>query len=214
VLAPAELAVGASTTPGEHILPPAVAAFARAHPAVQLRLTVKGTSDVLDDLAAGRVELAFVGRRSPHPDLHFEDFADDEIVLVASPAFGGLPEPLPASVAARLPRVDREPSSATRTIVETQLAGMGLHLDPGASVLEAGSMAALRAAVAAGMGVGFASRRAVAADLAAGRLREVAIQAVKVPRRLFVAWRRSTTPSPAAQRFLELARTLPERSEP
>ena len=201
-----ELLLGASTTPGEHLLPPALAAFARAHPEVPVRLSVKATEQVIADLSRGRVELAFVGARSAAPDLHFEDLAEDEIVLVASPHFGGLPEPLSASLAARLPRVDREPGSATRAIVEAQLAGMGVALDPAASVLEAGSVAALVAAVAAGMGVGFASRRSVARALEAGRGREVPVQALKVPRRFFVAWRREQALSAPARRFLALAR--------
>jgi phosphonate transport system ATP-binding protein len=202
----AELRVSASTTPGEHLLTPAVAAFARAHPGVQLRLSVKGTAEALRDLAAGRAELAFVGARAALPGLHFEDFAEDEIVLVASAGFGGLPVPLHASLAARLPRVDREPGSATRAIVEEQFARMGTPLDPSSSVLEAGSVAALLAAVADGLGVGFASRRSAATALAAGRVREVPVEAVTVPRRFFVAWRRDAEPSPAARRFLALAR--------
>lgn len=204
---PDELTLGASTTPGEHILPPAIVAFARAHPGTQLRVAVKASAEVLADLVEQRVELAFVGARAPDPRLHFEDFAEDEIVLVASPAFGGLPDPLTPALAARLPRVDREPGSGTRAIVEAQLAGMGVALDPAASVLEAGSVAALRSAVSAGMGVGFASRRSVAADLGAGRLREVAIAEVRIPRRFFVAWRRTAPLSAAARRFLEIARS-------
>ena len=206
VLASAEVRVGASTTPGEHMLPTAVAAFALVHPRVQVRLTVNGTAEVVRDLAGRRVELAFVGARSANPDLHFEDFAEDEIVLVASPAFGGLPEPLPASLAARLPRVDREPGSATRAIVEAQFAAMGVALDPASSVFEAGSAAALIGAVSAGMGVGFASRRSVEAALAANRVREVPIEAVKVPRRFFVAWRRADPLSDPARAFLDAAR--------
>ena len=203
---PAQIRVGASTTPGACILPSAVAAFARTHPRVQVRLTVKDTAEVVRHLSERRVDLAFVGARSHHPDLHFEDFAEDEIVLVASPAFGGLPEPLPASLAARLPRVDREPGSSTRAIVEAQFAGMGVALDLASSVFEAGSVASLIGAVSAGLGVGFASRRSVEAALAAGLLREVRVEAVKVPRRFFVAWRRAEVLSEPARGFLELAR--------
>ena len=203
---PTVIRVGASTTPGACILPSAVAAFARLHPGVQVRLTVKDTAEVVRLLSEARVDLAFVGGRSHHPELHFEDFAEDEIVLVASPDFGGLPEPLPASLAARLPRVDREPGSSTRAIAEGQFAGMGAALDPASSVFEAGSVASLIGAVSAGMGVGFASRRSVESALAAGLLREVRIDAVKVPRRFFVAWRRDEAMSEPASVFLELAR--------
>jgi phosphonate transport system ATP-binding protein len=204
--AAAEVRVGASTTPGEHILPVAAAAFAAAEPAVTLRLSVKGTAAVLRDLAAGAVELAFVGAREEREDLHFEDFAEDEIVLIAASSFAGLPEPLPAAAVARLPRVDREPSSATRAIAEAQLAAMGAPLDPDASVLEAGSVAALIEAVSAGMGVGFASRRSVARAVAERRVRLVAIDATQIPRRFFVAWRRGTAMSEPAARFLAQAR--------
>jgi phosphonate transport system ATP-binding protein len=171
-----------------------------------VRLTVKDTAEVVRLLSEARVDLAFVGGRSHHPELHFEDFAEDEIVLVASPDFGGLPEPLPASLAARLPRVDREPGSSTRAIAEGQFAGMGTALDPASSVFEAGSVASLIGAVSAGMGVGFASRRSVESALAAGLLREVRVDAVKVPRRFFVAWRRDEAMSEPASVFLELAR--------
>ncbi|GEJ58549.1 hypothetical protein AMYX_32900 [Anaeromyxobacter diazotrophicus] len=203
---PAELRVGASTTPGEHILPAAVAAFAAEEPQVTLRLAVKGTAEVLRDLAAGRVELAFVGAREERAGLHFEDFAEDEIALVAAASFAGLPEPLHPAAVARLPRVDREPSSATRAIAEAQLAAMGAPLDPGAAVLEAGSLAALVEAVSAGLGVGFASRRSVARALAQRRVRLVAVEGVQIPRRFFVAWRRDAALSGPAARFLALAR--------
>lgn len=183
-----------------------MAEFARAHPRVQVRLTVKDTAEVVRRLAEHDLDLAFVGARSHRPDLHYEDFADDEIVLVASPAFGGVPEPLPASLAARLPRVDREPGSSTRAIVEEQLAGMGAPLDPASAVFEAGDVASLIGAVSAGMGVGFASRRSVEAALAAGRLREVRLGSLKVPRRFFVAWRRAEALSEEARTFLDLAR--------
>jgi phosphonate transport system ATP-binding protein len=203
---PTEIRVGASTTPGACILPSAVAAFARLHPRVQVRLMVKDTAEVVRHLSERGVDLAFVGGRSHHPDLHFEDFAEDEIILVAAPDFGGLPDPLPASLAARLPRVDREPGSSTRAIVEGQFAGMGAALDPASSVFEAGSVASLIGAVSAGLGVGFASRRSVESALEAGLLREVRVDAVKVPRRFFVAWRRGEVMSEAASTFLELAR--------
>jgi DNA-binding transcriptional LysR family regulator len=115
---------------------------------------------------------------------------------------------------ARLPRVDREPSSASRAIAEAQLAAMGLPLDPAASVLEAGSVAALLAAVSAGLGVGFASRRSVARAAAERRVRVVAVADVQIPRRFFVAWRRDGEPSGPAARFLALARRAAAGDEP
>jgi len=203
----AELRVGASTAPGEYLLPRAVPAFALAQPEVRVRLVVRDTALVLADLGEGRVELAFTGARSADPALHFEDFAEDEILLVASPHLAGLPtDPLSPSQAARLPRVDREPGSATRSIVEKQLAALGAPLDPAAVVFEAGSVEALKAAVAGGAGVGFASRLSVAEELQSGRLLALHVTSVRIPRRLFAVWRRDRPLSAAARAFLAAAR--------
>jgi len=201
-----EVRVGASTAPGETVLPRVVPAFARDQPGVRVRLWVKDTAEVIRDLAAGRLEIAFVGARRDHPLLHFEDFVEDEIVLLASPALR-LPDwPLEPSEVARMARVDREPGSATRTVVERHFASLGAPLDPAASVFEAGSVEALKVAVEGGMGIGFASRLAVVDELRERRLRVVEVARVRLPRLLFVAWRRGEALSESARAFLATAR--------
>ena len=207
LLARAPVLVGASTTPGEYLLPRLAAAFARRHPEAHLRLTVKDTDEVLSDLAAGRVELAFVGSRRDDPGLHFEDFAEDEIVLVAAPSQRLVPPgPVSPEVLARLPRVERQPGSATRAVVEAQLEAMGTSLDPEAVELEVSSVEALKAAVAAGLGAGFASRLSVEGEVRSGALRLVPVEGLRVPRRFFAAWRRAEGLSEAARAFLAEAR--------
>jgi phosphonate transport system ATP-binding protein len=208
LLSRAPVLVGASTTPGEYLLPRLAAAFVRRHPEVHLRLTVKDTDEVLVDLAAGRVELGFVGSRRDDPSLHFEDFAEDEIVLVAAAGQRLVPPgPIPVEMLARLPRVEREPGSATRSVVEAQLEAMGAALDPEAVELEVSSVEALKAAVAAGLGVGFASRLSVEDELRSGALRLVPVEGLRVPRRFFAAWRRAEGLSEAARAFRAEARS-------
>ncbi len=200
--------VGASTTPGEYLLPRLAAAFVRRHPEAHLRLVVKDTEEVLADLAAGQVELGFVGSRRDDPSLHFEDFAEDEVVLVAAAAQRLVPPgPVAVGVVARLPRVEREPGSATRAVVEAQLGAMGAALDPEAVELEVSSVEALKGAVAAGLGVGFASRLSVEDELRSGSLQVVPVDGLRIQRRFFAAWRRSEGLSPAARAFLAAARS-------
>ncbi|ABS27216.1 LysR substrate-binding domain-containing protein [Anaeromyxobacter sp. Fw109-5] len=201
------LALGASNTPGEFVLPRALRAFVRDHPGVRVSLAVKDSAEVTADLLAGRIEVGFVGARSPHPELHYEDLVEDEIVLVASPALEGIsPEPISPADAARLPRVEREAGSGTRVVVEEHLANLGVPLDPAAVALEVGTLAGLKAAVLSGVGVAFTSRLAVREELEHGHLRVLRLEGVRIPRRLFVAWRRGAAPSPAARRFVEVAR--------
>jgi phosphonate transport system ATP-binding protein len=201
------LTIGASNTPGEFMLPAAVRSFVRQYPGVHVRLGVKDSAEIVADLLAGKVDLGFVGARSPHPDLHFEDFADDEIVLVASPALCGLPPaPLSPEAVGRLPRVEREEGSGTRAVVEEHFANLGAPLDTSAVALHVGTLVGLKAAVLSGIGVAFTSRAAVRDDLEEGHLVALRIASVKIPRRIFVAWRRDRELPLAARRFLDVAR--------
>jgi phosphonate transport system ATP-binding protein len=202
-----EAAISASTTPGEHLLPRALRAFVAAHPGVRVTLSVKDSAAVAADLLEGRADVGFLGARTPHPGLHFEDFAEDEVVLVAAPSLAGLPPgPIAPEDAAKLPRVEREEGSGTRRVVEEHFANLGAPLDPRAVVAVVGSLAALRTAVASGVGAAFVSRAAIHDELEAGRVRTVPVSGVRIPRRFFVAWRIDREPGAAARRFVEIAR--------
>jgi phosphonate transport system ATP-binding protein len=199
--------IGASNTPGEFILPKLVREFVQDCPGVRVSLSVKGTAEITKDLLGGRLDLAFVGARTPNPALHFEEFAQDEIILVAAPSFNALPAgSISASQVALIPRVEREPGSGTRAVVEDHFANMGIPLSPAAVALEVGTLIGLKAAVISGIGAAFTSRRAVQSELAAGVLRELPVQSVKIPRRIFVAWRSAGELPLAARSFLEVAR--------
>jgi phosphonate transport system ATP-binding protein len=201
------VAIGASNTPGEFILPRLVSSFVKECPGVRVTLSVKATAEVTRDLLEGRLDLAFVGARTPQPGLHFEDFAEDEIILVASSAFGGLPpEPLSTSDVAKLTRVEREAGSGTRAVVEDHFANMGTPLGPESVALEVGTLVGLKAAVISGIGVAFSSRQAVQAELSSGLLREISIDSVKIPRQIFIAWRSDRELPPPARVFVSVAR--------
>jgi phosphonate transport system ATP-binding protein len=79
-------------------------------------------------------------------------------------------------------------------------------LNPSAIALEVGTLIGLKAAVISGIGAAFSSRLAVRSELATGLLRELPIESVKIPRRIFVAWRSSGELPLAARSFLEVAR--------
>ena len=93
-------------------------------------------------------------------------------------------------------------------MVEDRFANMGTPLSEQAVVLEATDLIALKAAVMSGLGVAFVSRLAVEPELKAGSLREVTIERVKIPRRIFVAWRRDEDLGPGGRCFLEVARRV------
>ena len=199
--------IGASNTPGEFMLPSIVPVFVSERPGVRVSLTLKDTMETTKDLLEGRLDLAFVGAREANPRLRFEDFADDEIILVASPFFSGLPPgALSATAVAELARVEREAGSGTRAVVEEYFSNMGAPLRQSAVALEVGSLVGLKAAVISGIGVAFASRMAVVSELKSGLLRELAVDSMRIRRQIFAAWRVDAELTPQAKSFLDIAR--------
>src|SRR5262245_34922158 len=77
-----ELVLAASSVPGQHLLPPALAAFRRRHPLVRVRVAVSDTAAVLREVEHGQAHLGFVGGTGGGGHLEFQPFAGDELVLV------------------------------------------------------------------------------------------------------------------------------------
>src|SRR5204862_6323574 len=77
-----DLSLAASSVPGEHLLPSALAAFREKHPHIQVRATVTDTQAVLEEVEHGRAHLGMVGGKSDSPHLEFRAFAGDQMALV------------------------------------------------------------------------------------------------------------------------------------
>src|SRR5262249_29888690 len=80
VLVPDELALSASSVPGEHHLPTMLAAFRKKHPHIQIRAGVTNTSAVLEQIEYGLAELGLVGGKTNNRQLTFRFFARDRLV--------------------------------------------------------------------------------------------------------------------------------------
>jgi DNA-binding transcriptional LysR family regulator len=200
-----DLRLAASSVPGEHVLPAILATFQLRHPGVRVKVSVSDTGAVLQEVEHGRAHLGFVGGSGGSPHLDFRRFADDELAVVVPrghPWWGRRQVP-PAALVGQ-PLVQREPASATRRCLEQALERAGVATTPNV-VLELGSTEAIKEAVLAGLGVAVVSRRAVEAEIRAGRLRALRLTGVPLTRGLFVVRDRRRALPTAAQLFLDMA---------
>ena len=160
--------VGASTAPGAYLLPDTLGCFRREFPGVTVEVEIAASSEILDRLLAGRVQLAIVGAQQADPRVLLEPFLEDEIVGIARP--GLLPLKAgklnPAQIAS-LTLLGREPGSSSRELVERELQSIGIR--PGTS-WELGSTEAVKRAAREGLGIAFLSRYAVAEEVERGVL--------------------------------------------
>lgn len=205
-----ELAIAASSTPGEHLLPGLLPRFGCRHPHVQLRVTVTDSQQVFRQVEQGAAHLGLAGDRPDSPHLHHERFAGDALVLVVPPGHGWAGrEAVGVGELRGLPLIVREPGSGSRHRLEQALAGAGVSLGGLGQALELGSNEAIREAVRQGAGVAFLSNLVVAEDARAGRLHALAVEGLDLMRDLYALYDRRRPLTIPARLFLDVLKTGP-----
>lgn len=76
-----ELQMGGSTIPGEYILPRVIGGFHQKYPFVSVILNIGDTSEIVDHVLEGNVELGVVGSQSSKKGLIHHEVWKDELVL-------------------------------------------------------------------------------------------------------------------------------------
>lgn len=202
------LCLGGSTIPGGYILPGLMGRFRGKYPQTYLSLVLGDTQGIVDQTAAGDVEIGMVGARVPNEALEYEPVVKDEMILVA-PAGHPLAESntgISVRDLARAPFIMREPGSGTRAVMLAALKKKGLDAGDLEVVAEMGSTEAVRQAVKAGLGVSILSRLAVADELKSKTLEAVRVKGLDLGREFFVVTHRKRTRSPVCSAFLEFLR--------
>lgn len=190
------LVVGASTLPGECLVPQALATLRAERPDVDVQVRVGDSDTVLAWVRNDQVAMGLVGLQPDGADLVVECFGRDEIVLVFPPGVA-----VPPSVTLRelrhLPLILRERGSATRATVLAALAEAGIGEQELHIVAELGSPGAVMNALRHRMGAAFLS----ALCLPPGEFPWTRVQGLSLARPLCAAWRRDR-PLPELGRIL------------
>jgi DNA-binding transcriptional LysR family regulator len=184
----AELRVAASMTLAEHLVPAWVGELRRRHPGLYVGLQVTNSEHVPGLVRSGAVDLGFIESPRPPRDLSTRRVARDRLVVVVAPnhPWARRRAPLSAAELAATPLVAREPGSGTRDTLELALSRAGAAMAP--PLLEVGSSAAIRSAVADGTGPAVMSELAVISDVADGRLTTVQVEGLDLSRSLRAVW--------------------------
>jgi len=196
------LVVGASTIPGEYLLPKIAGHFAAEYPGIHLKLLVADTATVAQWLLEDMVHLGIVGARPQDSELIEEPLFEDKIILLASPQHPlGQKEQAELEECLKFPWIMREKGSGTRQSVENALSNRGLDPDLLPVGMELGSTRAALTAARAGFGLTWASLLAATDDLTLGHLAEVKVN-LEVKRNLYLVQRRERYLSPPVNAFI------------
>jgi DNA-binding transcriptional LysR family regulator len=165
------LALGASTTIAEYMLPALLGDFKHQYPNVTLRLKISNTDGVVSMVENNTIDLAVVEAPVSNKNLAVESCCMDELMLVVPPKHPlARARTLQAADLRGLPFICREEGSGTLEVICDYLGNAGLSLSDMEMVMELGSPEAVKGAVEAGMGVSLVSRVTVHKELALGTL--------------------------------------------
>ena len=166
-----ELAIGASQTIAQYILPSLIAEFRKSYPKVHITSVSGNTDRMLDALVAGSVQIALIEGPERRSDVRVEPFMQDQMVLVVPASHEWAGQEVTSTMIRKEPLLLREIGSGSRRVIEYALADAGLKLKDMHVSMELDSTEGLLSAVEAGLGVAFASAWAVRRQLALGTLK-------------------------------------------
>jgi DNA-binding transcriptional LysR family regulator len=180
-----QLAVAASMTVAEYLLPRWLVALRTVAPQAAVALTTGNSEDVVRSVLEDRARLGFVEGPDLPSGLVARTVAHDELTLIVAPEhpLARRRSGVDAGELAATPLVSRERGSGTRRYLERALRrGPDLALVP--PLLELPSTTAIKNAVADGVAPAVLSSLAVAGDLAAGSVRAVPVLGLDLTRPL------------------------------
>jgi DNA-binding transcriptional LysR family regulator len=196
------LVLGASTIPGEYILPAALGRFQELHPQVKAKLEIADSTEIGQLIMDAKLEAGMIGVALDNPVLCQEHIANDELVVIAScqhhlankssVAFEDILEE---------PLIVREAGSGTQLVIESKLRENGIAPERLNVRLELGSTAAVVNAVAAGLGLSLVSRFAVKNRINAEDIAVLNIEGLPLERGLYFVTRKDQVVSPLVEAF-------------
>lgn len=190
-----KLAVGASQTIGQYLLPTLVAGFRRANPRVRVTACSGNTDEMLEALLARKIQLALIEGPEQRNDLHIEPFMEDHMFLVVPANHGWANNDVEVEDLKNEPLLMREFGSGSRRVIEQALSKAGVKIKDLKISMELDSTEGLLSGVEAGLGITFVSRWAVRNQLSLGTLKVARVHGLKLSRRFSMAY--ASGPEPA-----------------
>lgn len=197
------LIIGASTIPGEYILPDLLYQFSHEHEKLDIKMQIDASGNIIEKLGAAQIDIGIVGARKNQPDIEYIPWIHDEIIAVTAADNTEIPEKASLSDLIGYTMVGRGVQSGTRIAIEKALEKESLDIDSFPKYVSITTTQGLLNAVAAGMGFAFVSRWAADPMINRGELREITVKKINIKRDFYIAKWKTPYPVPSVDAFTE-----------
>jgi DNA-binding transcriptional LysR family regulator len=210
-----EIHIGASTVPGEYILPQVIGRFAEQYPLTSVILRVADSEQIEGGVLQGNLEIGIIGRRSSNKKLsHHELWEDDLVLVVPSGHRWASRKEVTAQELADEPFISREVGSGTLSSMEKYLQSAGAKgIGSLRVVARLGTSTAVKEGVKAGAGVSILSSQAVETELKVGLLKTLKIKGLPMSRHFYLIRDKRRTISPLCRTLVEFLMAAPSKPD-
>ena len=178
-----ELRIGASTTISQYVLPPVLAEFIKAFPAVSVSLINGNSREIEAALQAGKIDLGLVEGIIRQPQLKYSTFLKDELVPIVH-AHNSLASEDEISIErfSQVPLALRESGSGTLDVFVKELERHHLKLSSMNVMIYLGSTESIKLFLEHSDCMGVVSIRSISSELYSGKFKVVDIDGLKMER--------------------------------
>lgn len=180
-----ELILGASTIPGEYLLPIMASAFKKKYPLISFEIQISDSLKTISKIANHELLLGIVGAKTSSRKVKYLDFLSDNLVLAAS-VKNDIPDRITSEDLADLPFILREESSGTRKYFESFLSLKNIKTSQLKICAILGSNTAIKEAIKANLGVSILSEHAIKDELEAGILKKIEVDGISLERKFHI----------------------------
>ncbi len=202
--------LGASTIPGEFIIPRLLSAMIKHLPEIELKVEISDSLKVFEGVRKGAFEIGIIGTRFDSPEVDFSVIVKDDRLVLITPKN----HPLAAKATVSLGDlkgqnfVTREKGSGTRAAYEKAFKDAGLALTDLNTVAEVGTTEGIIQAVEGGAGIAIVSELAANEAIELKKVQVLNIPLLKMIRDFSIITRKGIPLSKDASEVLAVIKTV------
>lgn len=199
-----KLIIGASTVPGEYILPVYMGSFKDAYPATDVEIITGSSNIIVEDLINEDIHIGVVGMKINDSRITSVSFKNDTIILIVrkNHPLTRIPKVLLKDIL-KYPLVVREKGSGSRKLLEDQLENKGLMLKHFPYYNELSGSRSGVTAVRNSDCLAFVSSLVAEDSLKLGEVEKIKLEDFNMNRDIYLTYNNLKTLSPLSETFLK-----------
>lgn len=201
------LTVGASQTIGTYLMPRVLALFAQNYPQINIKVQVDSTRIVAKNVVNREIDIAVVGGDIPDDlkkNLHVENFVEDELILIvpkSHPFARKEQKKINKDDLYHLNFITLNSTSTIRKFIDNILIQNGIETKQFNIIMQLNSIEGIKTAVSLGLGAAFVSSSAIEKEIKLKTVEIIAIENIRITRRLSIITNRQCYRSKALEFF-------------